>query len=169
LIEKRSEKLPAYILDAAGLFRINLIDSKIMFTTNEALNEIEDENERLIVGTYLKSSRLKVIEPGEDMKKLALKIAGSNPDLTAADISIIALALMLREKYDITIITDDYELQNVLALNKIRFRGIKTAGINKVIKWTYRCTGCGRQFEKPIKTCPYCGSRVKRKPERILP
>ncbi len=167
MIEKRSEKLPAYVLDAAGLFRINLIDSKIMFTTNKALNEIEDENERLIVSSYLKSSRLKAIEPGENMEKLAFKIAGSNPNLTGADISIIALALGLKEKYDITVITDDYELQNVLALNGIKFKGIKTVGIKKVIKWTYRCTGCGRHFEKPLETCPYCGSKVKRKPGKI--
>ncbi len=138
-----------------------------MFTTNEAVNEVDNENERLIVNSYIKSSKLKVLEPERQAVKLALNITGASPRLTQADISVIALALQLYEKYDITVITDDYELQNVLALHNIKFKGIKTVGIKKIIRWTYRCTGCGRYFKNPLEICPYCGSAVKRKPKKI--
>ncbi|MCL4344418.1 MAG: hypothetical protein JRN26_04050 [Nitrososphaerota archaeon] len=158
---------PGYILDAAGLFRISLIDSKALFTTNEVVNEVASENERLIVNSYIKSFRLKVLEPDKKASGLALNITGTSPRLTEADISVIALALQLGEQYDITVITDDYELQNVLALHNIKCKGIKTTGIKKIIQWTYRCTGCGRYFKKPFEICPYCGSAVKRKPRKI--
>lgn len=159
--------LPVYILDSAGLFRISLINSEIMFTTNKAINEVDNENERLIVNSYIKSSKLKVLEPESQAVKLALNITGTSPRLTEADISVIALALQLDKKYDITVITDDYELQNVLALHNIKFKGIKTVGIKKIIRWAYRCTGCGRYFKMPHEICPYCGSAVKRKPKKI--
>ncbi|MEM0097276.1 MAG: hypothetical protein QXT35_03775 [Conexivisphaerales archaeon] len=159
--------LPVYILDSAGLFRISLINSEIMFTTNEAVNEVVNENEKLIVNSYIKNSKLKVLEPQKDVLKLALNIIGANPKLTEADISIMALALQLGEKYDVTVITDDYELQNALALNNIKCKGIKTIGIKKIIQWTYRCTGCGRYFKRPFEICPYCGSKVRRKPRKI--
>ena len=159
-------KLPVYVLDAAGLFKISLIDSKKMFTTNKAMSEIKNDNERAIVNYYIKNSVLKIIEPEGEALNLAINFKRKNPNLSDTDISIMAIALQLNKVYDVTVITDDYELQNALAQSGIKFKGIKTVGIKKIVQWTYKCTGCGRYFKEPYKVCPYCGSRVKRKPKK---
>ncbi|MGC8558480.1 MAG: hypothetical protein ACP5NC_05760 [Nitrososphaeria archaeon] len=162
-------KSPVYILDAAGLFKVSLIDSKKMFTTNKAMSEIKSDNERAIVNYYIKNSVLKIMEPETEALNVAINFKRTNPNLSDTDISIMAIALQLNKIYDVTVITDDYELQNALAQSGIKFKGIKTIGIKKIIKWTYRCTGCGKYFKEPYVVCPYCGSKVKRKPKKIKP
>ena len=60
-----------------------------------------------------------------------------------------------------TVLTDDYSIQNVASRLGIPYEVILERGIREVVRWRYRCTGCGKFFEKPTKECPVCGARVK--------
>jgi len=56
---------------------------------------------------------------------------------------------------------DDYSIQNVATRLGVPYERVLERGIVEVVRWRYRCTGCGRFFDEPIKECPVCGSRVK--------
>jgi len=108
---------------------------------------------------------LKVHDPisSEKAKELALR-TGDLELLSNADLSIIAIALELK---DAMVITDDFRVQNVLTTASIGFQPAGEIGdrtIKKVWNWTYRCRGCGRFFDLQQKNddCPICGSEVRK-------
>jgi UPF0271 protein len=109
---------------------------------------------------YLKEVSLRIQEPlKETLKKVrdASKLSGDDARLSEADISVIALAIDTGG----TILSDDYSIQNTATAMEIPFRSISQRGIKEVFKWSYRCKGCRRTFDKQQKECPVCGSEVK--------
>ena len=112
---------------------------------------------------------LRVRDPEDDEAAIEASSATGDSDmLSAADISVIALAIELR---DVEVITDDFRVQNVLSSLNIAFHpGGEVGGktIRDVWEWTFRCRGCGRFFEKePGQECPVCGSQVKRTRKKL--
>jgi UPF0271 protein len=52
--------------------------------------------------------------------------------LSKTDIDVIALALQLKEQgYSVTVLTDDYDIQNILQRIGIDFTSVKTVGIKR--------------------------------------
>jgi UPF0271 protein len=75
---------------------------------------------------------------------------------------LLALALELKtEGYTPQIVTDDYSIQNLAAYLGIVYRPVGMKGIKRVLKWKYKCIGCGRIFDEKIKECPICGSSLR--------
>ena len=107
---------------------------------------------------------LEIRDPSD--KESARKAAGDTGDLeelSDADISVIALAFELEET---VVVTDDFRIQNILKKAGIGFEPAGEIGdmkIQHVWKWTFRCRGCGRYFERSMKNdeCPVCGSQVR--------
>ncbi len=103
----------------------------------------------------------RVVSPSRYNTKLVVKAAketGDFPVLSAVDMELLALALQL----DATIITDDYAIQNVAAHLKLDFQGLHQDGIKEMRKWKWKCTSCGRYFNKHYDVCPVCGGELKR-------
>ena len=89
----------------------------------------------------------------------AAKKTGDYLRLSYADRVLLALAL----QEEGSIMSDDYSVQNmaqVLGISLIK--GIQK-GIERVIRWQNKCTGCGKLFEEGSKEkdCPICGSDLK--------
>lgn len=109
---------------------------------------------------FLLESGLTVLSPSketvEQVKNTAKK-TGDEARVTEADIEILSLALEL----DAVLISDDYSMQNIASKMNIRYQGIAQEEIKETIKWSFRCKGCGRYWEKMHDLCPVCGSRLK--------
>ena len=65
------------------------------------------------------------------------------------------------ERINVSILTDDYSIQNVANELGIHFETMSQSGITKKFKWIYRCRGCGKKFKENISICPICGASTK--------
>jgi UPF0271 protein len=109
---------------------------------------------------YMLEAGLRVIPPSSDALGAAEEAAGRTgdlPKLSAADLEVLALA---RDVHG-CVVTDDYAVQNVAATLHIPFEPIVQPGITEVIVWSYKCRGCGKQYQDLVKECNVCGSEVR--------
>ena len=76
------------------------------------------------------------------------------------------MAYELSKEYDVTVISDDYAVQNLSDELGIKHKGLITRGIKKRFQWVHYCPGCWKYFDGPQEdnVCPICGTEVKRKP-----
>lgn len=137
-----------------------------VYTTPGVISEILDSESRQALEESLELGLLRVRAPGKASIDLVVKEAsriGEVSKLSKTDVEIAALALELG-KYSKTIVfTDDYSLQNLLLHLKISFRPLKTKGIAEERVYVERCPVCGYvPGELGEKTCPLCGSEIKR-------
>lgn len=88
----------------------------------------------------------------------AAKRTGDIYDLSEVDIKVVALAFDKK----MTLVTDDYSMQNVCEELNVPWEGAAKKGIAKKWKWKLVCTGCGR--DATSAECEICGSPTKRKP-----
>ncbi|MBU0496431.1 MAG: nucleic acid-binding protein [Candidatus Thermoplasmatota archaeon] len=97
----------------------------------------------------------------EQIRNLAIE-HGEEKRLSSTDIELLALAIELitHNKYTLTILTDDYSIQNIAAILNIPYSPIIQRGITKKFKWVTRCPGCGKSYQKPIETCLVCGTKT---------
>lgn len=146
------------VLDASALLT-GLDFEGELFTSGHILREVErhglDPRTEALVGT-----KVRVVEPSSlviaRVRDKALE-TGDIARLSEPDIQIIALALEL----DAQLVTDDYSIQNMAEALGVKYRGAGLRPIQEKREWYYRCTGCGRYWEDPLKTCRVCGSPVK--------
>ena len=103
---------------------------------------------------------LEIISPEENSKEVVMKAAKKSGDiekLSSTDIDVMALAYEING----TILSDDYRIQNVSSILDINYENIQQEKIREEFNWEYRCSGCGRYFEKEHKECPICGSSLR--------
>lgn len=102
-------------------------------------------------------------EPSLRVEDTALA-AGNHARLSAADLSLLALAL----ESGATLVTDDHTMLDVALRLNVPTRTINTAGITAPLDFRPRCTGCGKWYDVAPKKdeCIVCGSPVKAKPTR---
>ena len=89
--------------------------------------------------------------------KAAAKSTGDIGRLSPVDMTVLALAVDVGG----TIWSDDYSIQNIAAVMGIGFHAIGMSGIKKVLRWKYRCVGCGKVYKESMPDCPICGSQLK--------
>jgi len=116
------------------------------------------------------SGRLKIQSPSpislRDVQEKA-SILGDRFALSAADTSILALALDLKKKgMDPVLVSDDYAVQNVAEGLGIPYQPLATLGIREKFNWTYYCPACFRRYQQGDGKCPVCGTELRRKPVR---
>jgi UPF0271 protein len=108
------------------------------------------------------SGNLRILNPADNFTNAALEAAkktGDSAKLSAADISILALAMQL----EMTLISDDYAIGNVAPLLHVDVKSIGNRGATQARKWTSYCSACGRAFDSKTVECPLCGNRLKRR------
>ena len=160
----------AYVLDATALF-IGLEIGASMFTTPDVIDEIIHEEERTKLET-LKETKLKVERPPEvfleEAKHLAKKV-GEFRKLSIADLSLLALALYLKENgFETYLVTEDYAVQNVAMSAGLKILTVRGRKITSHIIWEFYCPGCRKKMDSLTKVCPTCGTPVKRRPKKEL-
>jgi len=156
----------AVVLDTGALlakyYRLLPRTGVDIFTTSSAVIEVRDLENRQALLEAIELEVIRVLDPENRYVStvlLAAKNTGSLSKLSQTDVQIAALALMLRDKYsDVVVITDDYELQNLLLSLKISFKPLRTRGITRLITYSVYCPLCLYTPSNPGETsCPFCG------------
>jgi UPF0271 protein len=91
------------------------------------------------------------------MARAAARKTGDDAVLSEVDLELLAKALELSAK----LATDDYALQNAALHLGIEVETVAQPRIQKIVKRTKRCIGCGRPFEG--EECPVCGTPAKKR------
>ncbi|GAB6134961.1 type II toxin-antitoxin system VapC family toxin [Thermococcus prieurii] len=136
------------------------------FTTPKVVEEVKDPESKLFLEGLISAGKVKVLVPSMESVKAVMEAArktGELNELSEADLEVLALAYELKA----TLLTDDYNLQNIARTLGIPFKTLKR-GIKRVIHWNYVCIGCGKRFSEmpPEGICPNCGSPVKLIPRK---
>ncbi len=161
-----------YVLDASALIHSNTMQiyDKQCYITPSVASEVLDNISRLMLDIGIERGSIKVVEPEKKFLEMAKEYAISTGDiakLSQQDLSVIALALQLRESgYDPIVITDDYSIMNVLVKAGIKYESIRFRKLGEYREWVVYCPACGATFKQNVNYCPYCGHTViKRKPK----
>jgi len=160
-----------YVLDSSAfIFSFSISPSATAYTTEEVIQEVSRNRfVKLKIEIYTLQGSLKVLSPpSEYLSKVSLATADTADFkvLSKADLSVIALALYLKENMDkdIVLITDDYSLQNIAYVLGIKFKSMTVKGITKKIKWMIYCPACGKVVkDSKMSICPICGHQLRRK------
>ena len=146
------------VLDASALLSGASFDGEL-YTTPEAVREVRRHGSTPQLDAVL-ATKVRVLTPAAGSLEAVDAVARETGDvarLSPTDRGLLALAREIGG----TVLTDDYSIQNVAARLGVPYERVLERGIVEVVRWRYRCTGCGRFFDEPIKECPVCGSRVK--------
>ncbi len=162
------KKTPIFILDTSAILSGKPLTLGInnTVTTSGVSHELQPGGRDYRTFLFLQEQGLKICDPTKESIKKIHEVATESGDinrLSKADIEVLALALEMNQENEenVTILTDDYSIQNVAHALNINFKSISQDGITKSFKWTYRCSGCGKKFNENIKTCPICGALTK--------
>lgn len=158
------------ILDATAFYADVPFTSLDSFCSTESvIEEVSHKKSRAIyIDGLIEAGRLKIYSPSElyikKVKEVALE-SGDNSTLSKTDISVVALSLELKTNgQNVTIISDDYAVQNLASTLQVHAVSVMSRGIQKIVKWKQYCSGCGKVYDKKIiRECVVCGSSIKRK------
>jgi UPF0271 protein len=162
------------VLDTSALIA-GLLQSGIdlkMYTTPSVIDEARGRGYSSFLRKEAQNARdLAVMEATPDIVssvRTKIKQLGESARLSETDISVISLALFLKNggSPDVTIMSDDYSLQNVASSLGIVSKSSNTQGISQQFEWAYYCPACFKSYSKPPKDmlCGLCGTKLKRKP-----
>ncbi|MEN4006954.1 MAG: ribonuclease VapC [Methanobacteriaceae archaeon] len=156
-----------YVLDASAI--IGGFCSNANFTTAGVILEIKDLKSSLLLESAIKNGYIHVEEPEEEDIEKTSKIIESSGDilrLSRVDRNLIALALKLKRKgYALTVVTDDYSMQNTLKTIDMPYRTVLAEGIKEIYNWVKICVGCKKKYPSryTFKDCEICGSPLYKK------
>lgn len=164
----KNKKKIFYLIDTSVILSGIPLDLKdeFMITTNSISNELKPGGRDYRSFKFLLEKGLLIRDPSKKSIDLVIntsKKSGDYSRLSLADIDLIALAIDINENNDeeSIILTDDYSIQNVANILKIKYENINQPKITKRFKWAFRCLGCRKKFKENIKICPICGSSTK--------
>jgi UPF0271 protein len=103
--------------------------------TNTVLAELRDSQSKALAENALKNNLLEISTPSEAAIEQVREKASALGmcRLSLADLSVIALAMELRQQKPI-VLTDDYSIQNILKFIGIEFRPVIQPGIDEIRK-----------------------------------
>lgn len=134
-----------------------------IFTTSSVLSEVKDRTTEL----KLPAIGAKVLEPSrkvvDDIRAVAKK-TGDLEKLSHTDIEVLALA----KEIDATVVSDDYNIQNVAKKIGLKYISVFNKGIKELFTWKKFCPNCKKYFGNEIGKCPVCGSELKRVPRKKI-
>lgn len=98
------------------------------YVTPQVMEEVRDAESRELAERALASGKLCVVEPAPEhfsRAREAARRAGTERELSPADISVIALAVRLSERCKVRVATDDKKLQLTLVRAGFEVVGIR--------------------------------------------
>ncbi|MEM4717145.1 MAG: nucleotide-binding protein [Desulfurococcaceae archaeon] len=139
-----------------------------IYTTESAVHEVKDYENKQALEEAIELGLLIVIRPRQDTVERTMHKArsiGALHKLSRTDIEIAGLAEQLKELGIVVIvITDDYELQNLLFHIEVGFKPLRTSGIRESRVYKAQCPVCGYVPGKPGENkCPLCNSEIRRR------
>jgi len=146
-----------FVADASAILSGKDISGLELYTTPSVLDEVRVGKRARLLG-YMLEANLRVQPPQlGSIAAVRKKMDEMGDRVSKVDIEVLALALDLKA----VLLCDDYSMQNIASELSIPFRPLSQRGIKRVVKYRYRCSGCGR-FVKSEGDCPFCGSPVRR-------
>ena len=137
------------------------------YTTPQVLSEISHGKRGPSVEGILEAGRLKLEDAsvdGLEKARRAASVSGDLRKLSAADLSVIALAVDFKGKMAITLVSDDYALLNVAKILGLDHASTSMKTEMKLFRWLWYCPGCGKTYrDRAREVCDVCGSELKRK------
>ena len=129
------------------------------------VEEVRDAESKARLETALALGRVRVVSPPRAYVRRVAEASteiGEHGSLSRTDLEVAALALYLRERGEpVTVVTDDYALQNLVAHLGLPFQPLRTRGIRGVRSYVYACPACGYVSRRPgERVCPVCGTRL---------
>ena len=164
------QKNTYFILDSSFFFGIQQLpsfDNRNLIITPEIKEEIKDHINQLRIDALLSNGTLKILsytqESSEELKQKLGSYANYSR-LSTADCSILMLALTIRKQEldaEITIVTDDYEIQNIAQLLHFKLLNIRRKSISTRRIYKRVCKACKYVFTNDEisndSVCPNCG------------
>ena len=164
------DRRKSLVLDSTAFYAgIPFTGIDVYHTTSKVIKEVSHGQVRnAAIQSLLDVGRLIVLDPVETFAQHVKETARRSGDLrrvSDTDLSVVALALQLKEMDDgATIISDDYSVENLASLFKINHAAVMTRGITRAVHWLVYCSGCGKAFgDRTLGVCDVCGTRLKRK------
>ncbi|MEM1696395.1 MAG: nucleotide-binding protein [Desulfurococcaceae archaeon] len=170
------EEATAIVLDTGALlakyYRLLPRRRVELYTSTSNVDEVIDLENKQALEEAINLGLVKVVKPEKKYVEKATAIAsstGSIHKLSRTDIDVAALALQLVDNgANVVVITDDYELQNLLRSVGISFKPLRTTGIRALKLYRSFCPVCGYVPSSPSENiCPLCGSKIIRKVTRV--
>jgi len=164
-----ADRADVLVLDAPAFYAgVALQGTRTLYTTPEVLREVGHQA-RGDLHAVLASQRIVTQAPTAAALARTRQEAmrrGELGTLSGADLSVIALALDLRDAGATPVVlSDDYGVQNLSGALALDWRPLLTRGIRRVWAWTIYCPGCGKGFRSlRHRVCDVCGTPLRRKP-----
>jgi len=147
-----------YVLDASAFINLSELFEGELLTTPEVVKELKDLKSKAL----LEAKDVKVLSPRKEFIEVVKDKAKETGDtLSDADVSVLALALEKRA----TLVTDDYNIQNLCDEIGIPFKRASERGIKKKFIRRKYCPNCGKFFDG--EKCPLCGAELVLKVVRV--
>jgi UPF0271 protein len=153
-----------FVLDANAFYAgFPFLSYLRCYTTNLVFSEVKHiKRSYSALEALIDAGNLKVMDPKEQFLKKVIAVAKTTGDalkLSSSDLSILALAFQLK----ITLISDDYAVENIGTILKIPIKSIGTKGITEVRKWISFCNECGKAYNPNLSECMICGNKLSRR------
>jgi len=146
-----------FVLDANAIINVKRVEGKELYSTAEVAEEIKDSESKLL----LTSLDVNISEPSSGSVgkvKEAAEKSGDMEKLSRADISVLALALDLGA----TLLSDDYDLQNVAHSLGVKVKPVLFEKIKEIREYSKICPGCRKKYPPGSDECDVCGTELKR-------
>jgi UPF0271 protein len=153
-----------FIIDASALLSgMELPLEGRLATTQSAVEEVR-KGKAGVKLDYLLETRLDVLQPSKGSIEEIVGLGKELGDLISkTDAELLALA----KENNAVLLTDDYSMQNIASLLKMKWKGMLQKGISNEIEWGFRCTGCKKRYKEKTDCCPICGAALRRSPIKI--
>ncbi len=152
------------VLDASALLTGRQFPGELL-TVPGVLGEVRRHGMSAPLEAILET-QVRVLSPGPEALgrvRAASERTGDSHRLSPTDVALLALALDARA----TVVTDDYSIQNVARALGVPYETVMEQGIADLWQWTYRCTGCGKEWPEWHEECPTCGAALKTARPRV--
>lgn len=127
----------AFMLDTSALLLGFSSPGAALYTTETAVREVRYDELRVArVEALINSGALNIAHPSKEAVDVVRKTTETlGEKLSVTDLELAAAALDIKKRHRaVTIITDDYALQNIAAHLGLGFAGLKHPGIRKLIR-----------------------------------
>ena len=154
----------SYVLDASAFYAgTAFLAGRKCATTSAVFDEVSHiKSSHAALDALLDAGHLSIVDADKentDVIVAAAKKTGNYAKLSAADISVLALARQMGA----TLVSDDYAVANVAATVGIKVEMSSGKGIKNVRRYVTYCSACGKAFGPNAGECPLCGNALKRR------
>lgn len=149
-----------FVLDTSAILSRKLNLSQGNFIIPDSVLE-EIRLGKIARNLLWQEENIRVVKPARHSLEKVREAAAETGDLeqlSTTDMDVIAVAL----ETGATLVTDDFAIENVASRLGIAYAGADLREISRVVRWQFRCTGCGKHFQKHTAVCPVCGHEVRR-------